>query len=67
VLDAREHEMEWMVKGKRVICSLVLSSCFGFLSPCQFSNVIPLVDMCTHIGVYHIVLCVCDAGKGVDC
>ena len=66
--------MKWMVKGgdfllfsRSLIAKWVLAGLFSSFSPCQLGHVLPPVDVCPHIGVYHLVLCVCDAREGVDC
>jgi hypothetical protein len=59
--------MKWMIKCLAFLnlCDLCLMS--GFSSPCQLGDVLHLVDVCSHLGVYYLVLCVCDAGEGIDC
>jgi hypothetical protein len=69
-LDAREHEMKWMIKGFGVLLFLRdvgAEFVVLFSSPCQFGDVLHPVDVCPHLGVYYLVLCVCDAGEGIDC
>jgi hypothetical protein len=63
--------MKWMIKcwsRRRCSCSFLTGPelFVAVSSSCQFGAVLPVVDVCPDIGVDHLVLCVRDAGEGVD-
>ena len=67
-LDAREVEMQWMVKGADSGLSLLSSLMMFSLPPSsdQLRHVLPPLDVCPHFGVHCLVLRVCYARRRVD-
>lgn len=69
-MDAREFEMKWMIKGvfyNRSSGVHYLDLFYPSSSSRKFRYVLPPLDMRAYFGVYHLLLCICNAREGTLC